>query len=142
MAIEKMEKPRKRHRGEAIWSLVWNLIFLWIVNKVPDWNLPFINERYAIVLWVLNFNIVLQIAGYALIVFLDYRWLWRLVRAVLDAASLVVLLVLYFLYPFDFSEIGGWSWLDIVLPILFIIGMVASAVGMIVNLFKLIFRKG
>ena len=134
-------KPRKRHRGEAIWSIIWNLIFLWIVNEVPEWDLPFINERYDTVLWILNINLVLQIIGWGLILFLDFRWLWHLVRMVLDAASLVVLLVLYFLYPFDFSAIGGWSWLDILLPVMFIIGMVASGLGVAVHLYKLIFSS-
>jgi len=134
-------KPRKRHRGEAIWSIIWNIFFLWLVNKVPDWDLKFITENYDTVLWVLNINIIAQIAGYALIVFFDFRWLWHLIRAILDAVSLVVLLVLFFLYPFDFANTGGWSWLDIVLPVIFIIGMVASGLGMVVHIFKLIFRS-
>ncbi|TSA30576.1 MAG: hypothetical protein D4R67_00155 [Bacteroidetes bacterium] len=134
-------KSRKALRGEAIWSIIWNLFFLWLVNKVPDWGLPFITDRYDTVLWILNLNIIIQIIGWALILFLEFRWLWHLVRAILDASSLVVLLVLYFLYPFDFSAIGGWSWLDVVLPIIFIIGMVASGLGVIIHLFKLILRK-
>lgn len=135
---EVTHKPGKSHRGEAIWSIVWNLFFLWIVNKVPDWDLPFINDQYDTVLWIMNLNIVLQIIGWALILFFDFRWLWHLARAVLDAASLVVLLTLYFLYPFDFSSVGGWSWLDTVLPIIFIIGMVASGIGVVVHLLKLV----
>ncbi|MBN1198278.1 MAG: hypothetical protein JXA23_02925 [Bacteroidales bacterium] len=138
---EETLKPRKRHRGEAIWSIIWNLIFLFIVNKVPDWDLPFITDRYTMVLWIFNLNIIVQIAGWTLILLLDFRWVWHLVRAVLDAASLVVLLVLYFLYPFDFSMIGGASWLDIVLPVIFIIGMVVSGIGVVIHLIKLIFRR-
>lgn len=140
MMTEETLKPRKNHRAEAVWSIIWNLIFLYIVNKVPDWNLPFITESYVAVLWILNLNLVVQIAGWVLILFLDVRWLWHLVRAILDAASLVVLLALYFLYPFDFSEIGGAEWLDIVLPIIFIVGMVASGIGIIIHLLKLIVR--
>ncbi|MFC2101847.1 hypothetical protein ACFLS7_02535 [Bacteroidota bacterium] len=138
---EETLKPRRRHRGEAIWSIIWNLIFLYIVNKVPEWDLPFINDKYTTVLWILNLNLVLQIIGWTLILFLDFNWLWHLIRAVLDAASVVVLLVLYFLYPFDFSTLGGWTWMDIVLPIIFIIGMIASAVGMVIHLIKFIFRS-
>jgi len=133
--------PRKRHRGEAIWAIIWNLVFLWIINKVPDWDLIFINDRYEMVMWVLTLNILLQIAGYAIVFFLDFRWVWYLVRSVIDAASLVVLLVLYFLNPFDFSGVSGWEWLDIVLPIVFIVGMVIAGIGMVVNLIKLIFRS-
>jgi len=133
--------PRKRHRGEAIWSIIWNLIFLYIINKVPDWDLPFITDRYVLVLWILNINLFLQIIGWILILFLDFHWTWHLVRAVLDAAGLVVMLVLYFLYPFDFSEISGWTWMDILLPVIFIIGMVASGLSALVHLFKLIFKR-
>lgn len=138
---EETLKPRKRHRGEAVWSIIWNLIFLYIVNKVPDWDFPFINDLYSTVLWILTLNLVIQIAGWALILLLDFRWIWHLVRAVLDAASLVVLLVLYFLYPFDFSMIGGATWLDIALPVIFIIGMIASGIGVVIHLIKLIFRS-
>ena len=137
---EEVVKPRKKHRGEAIWAIIWNLFFLWIINKVPEWNLDFINDRYDTILWILNLNIVIQIAGYAMILFLDHRWFWHLVRAILDAASLVTLLVLYFIYPFDFSVIDAWSWLDVVIPIIFIIGMVASGLGMIIHLVRCIIQ--
>jgi len=148
---EESLKLHKRHRREAIWSIIWNLIFLYIVNKVPEWDLPFINDRYDTVLWILNLSLILQILGWVLILFLDFRWLWHLVRAFLDGVSLVVLLVLYFLYPFDFSEIDTWSWIDfsetdawswididMMLHIVFIIAIIAFGIGVIVHLFKLI----
>ena len=137
---KKVAKSRKKHRGEAIWAIIWNIFFLWIVNKVPDWNLAFISEQYDTILWILNLNIIIQIAGYVFILFLDFRWFWHLVRTILDAASLVTLLVLYFIYPFDFSTIDGWSWLDVVIPIAFIIGMVASGIGIIIHLVRFIFQ--
>ena len=137
---EEVVKPRKKHRGEAIWAIIWNLFFLWIVNKVPEWSLEFINDRYDLILWILNLNIAIQIAGYVIVMFFDYRWSWHLVRTILDAASLVTLLVLYFIYPFDFSTIDAWSWLDTVIPIIFIIGMIGSALGMIIHLIKFIIQ--
>ena len=137
---EEVVKPRKKHRGEAIWAILWNLFFLWIVNKVPEWNLEFISDRYDLILWILNLNIAIQIAGYVIVMFFDYRWSWHLIRTILDAASLVTLLVLYFIYPFDFSTIDAWSWLDTVVPIIFIIGMIGSALGMIIHLIKFIIQ--
>jgi hypothetical protein len=136
------QKTRKKRTGEAIAAIIWNLIILWVINKVPAWDLPFINEHYETVLWILNLNVIAQIAGYALILFLNFRWLWYLVRTVLDTVGLVTLLALYFIYPFDFSGLDSWTWMDVVLPILFIIGMVGCGIGIVVNVLKLIFRSG
>ncbi len=137
---EEVVKPRKKHRGEAIWAIIWNIFVLWIVNKVPDWNLFFINEQYNTILWILNLYIVIQIAGYAIIMFFDYPWSWHLIRTILDTASLVTLLVLYFIYPFDFAAIDSWAWVDTVIPIAFIIGMIGSGLGMIIHLIKFIIQ--
>ena len=133
------EKSVKTRRAEAIWAIVWNIVFLIILNKIPDWDLKFITEKYDLVLWVLNLNILIQIGGYFICIFLTMYWLWQLIRALLDAASLVVFLVLYFLYPFNFAGIDGWTWLDTVIPIALIVGMIASGLGMVIHFFKLMF---
>jgi hypothetical protein len=138
----KPEKSRKKHAGESIAAIIWNLILLWVINKAPAWDLPFINIHYETVLWILNLNIIAHIAGHALILLFHFRWLRYLVNGVLAAAGLVTLLALYFIYPFDFSGLDAWTWMDVVLPIVFIIGMVGSGIGMIVNILKLIFRSG
>lgn len=134
------EKTAKRHRGEAIMAIFWNLILMYIFYKVPDWDLPFINEKYNTVVWILYINVLSTIIGYILVFFFDFRWVWYLVRAILDGIGFVTMIVLYFVYPFDFSTIGGWSWLDIFIPIALIIGMIATVIGVIVNLWKLFFR--
>ena len=140
MVENKQERPVKSRHAEAIWAIVWNVIFLWIVNKVPDWNLAFITDKYDLVLWIFNLNILLQIGGYIIIFFFVTPWVWHLIRAILDGGSLIVMLVLFFLNPFDFSAIDGWTWLDTVLPITFIVGMIISGIGMVVHFFKLMFR--
>jgi len=41
------EKTFSRIRSESIGAIIWNLVFLFIVNKVPDWNLTFIRDNYG-----------------------------------------------------------------------------------------------
>jgi len=135
------DKPARSRRGEYIWAIIWNVIFLYIVNRVPHWNLEFITERYMVILWILNANLIIQIAGNILMLFFGMRWVRYLVKIPLEAASFVTLIVMYFLYPFDFSQVGGWHWLDWLLPILFIIGMVVSAFSVLVYAWKLVFRS-
>ena len=135
------EKPLRNRRGEYITAIVFNLIWLFIVNKVPDWHLPFINDHYQAVLWALNMNIFIQIGGNILMFIFDLRFVRYLSRIVLETANFFVLIILYYIYPFDFSNIHGWFFLDQLIPWLLIIGMVVSALKVLGNIWKLIFWR-
>ena len=127
--------------GEYIASIIFNLIFLWIVNHLRDWHLPFIRDNFTVVLWILNLSILVKIAGDAVMLMAGLPVIRRLVRIITESASFVVQIVLYYIYPFDFSHIHGYQWVDRVLPILLIIGMVVSAMKVFSNLWKLIFSR-
>lgn len=126
-------------KGEYGGNIVFGLIFLWIVNKVPDWNLPFIRDNYNVVLWVLNLNLIVNIACGILLMVLSARPLRYLWRMIIEAAGFVTNIVLFYVYPFDFSHIHDFTWLDKVIPILLIIGMVVSALKVLANIWKMIF---
>lgn len=135
------EKPAKNRRGEYITAIIWNLVWLFIVNKIPDWHLRFINEHYPTVLYALNMNIIVQIGGNAVMLILDFRFVRYLSKILMEAANFLCLIIIYYIYPLDFSGTGGWFWLDTVIPILLIIGMVVSALKVFSNTWKLIFWK-
>jgi hypothetical protein len=133
------EKPFGRYRTESLWSIAFNLIFLYIVFKIPGWNLPFITEGYGAVLWILVVNILIQIGGNLLIALIDLAWIRYVSRILTESASLVTSLSLYFIFPFDFSHYHGWAWIDWLLPILLIVGMVVSGLKVLANIWKLVF---
>jgi hypothetical protein len=135
-----VEKPEKNRKGEYIGSLVWSVIMLIVANKLPDWNVGFINHNYQVVLYMLNVCIVLQIIGNIFMLVLDFRITRYLSRIVMEAATFVVLILFYYVYPFDFSSYHGWQWLDRWLPILFIIGMIFAVIRVISNAWKLFTR--
>jgi hypothetical protein len=135
------EKPARSRIGEYIANIICNLIFLWIVNKIPDWHLGFIRDNYMVVLWILNVNIFIQIAGNALMLISGLPAIRYLSRIIIEASGFVTLMVLYYIFPFDFSHFHGLLWLDWFLPIAFIIGMVVSAIKVISNLWKLVFWR-
>ena len=135
------DKSLTARRGEYVWAIIWNFIFLWVINKLPDWNLGFITESFGAVVWLLVANIFVQIGGNLLMLIFDHRAVRYLARILTEAASLVTILALYFIFPFDFSDFHGLFWLDWVLPILFIISMVVSALKVLSNLWKLVFWR-
>ena len=136
------DRPDKKYnRGNYIASIIFNLIWLWVINKVPDWNLRFINEHYTAVLWILNVNVLVQIGGNVLMFLVHIPAIRYLSRIFMEAAGFVTLISLYFIYPFDFSAVSGLVWLDVFLPIIFIIGMIVSALTVLSNIWKLIFWR-
>lgn len=135
------DKPLKNRRGEYITAIIWNLVFLFIVNKVPDWNLRFINEHYPMVLWALNMNIFIQIGANVIMLIFNFHVIRCLSRIIMETANFLALIIVYYLNPFDFSAIHGWSWLDWLIPWLLIIGMVVSALQVLGNIWKLIFWR-
>jgi hypothetical protein len=135
------KKPPRNRRGDYITAIVWNLIWLFIVNKVPDWHLKFINNHYQTVLWALNMNIAVQIGGNILRLIFDIRFIRYLSGIILEMASFLVLIILYYLYPLDFSNTPGWFFLDWLIPLLLIIGMAVSALKVFSNIWKLIFWR-
>jgi len=135
------EKPVGNRRGEYITAIIFNLIWLFIVNKIPDWDLKFINDHFQAILWALNMNIFIQIGGNIIMLIFDIRFVRYFSRAILEAANFLVMITLYYIYPFDFSGIPGWTFLDWLIPWLLIIGMVVSALKVLGNIWKLIFWR-
>ncbi len=86
-------------------------------------------------------NTFVQIGGNLLMLVFAQRAVRYLGRIVTEAAKVVTLLALYYIFPFDFSNTHGLMWLDQVLPILLIIAIVVSALKVLSNGWKLIFRS-
>jgi hypothetical protein len=135
------DKPFSARRGEYIGSAIVNLILLWVVNRIPGWHLDFIRDNFGAVLWILNVNILVQIAGNLLMFLLDLPFIRYFSRIIMEAAGFITLIVLYYIFPFDFRNYQGFFWLNWFLPIAFIIGMIVSAMKVIGNLWKLLFWR-
>jgi hypothetical protein len=136
------EKPVKSRNGEYIGNIIFNLLFLWIVNNVQGWDLGFIKDNFSVVVWILNVNILIQIAGNVLMLLSGLPIIRYLTLIITESASFVAQIVLFYIYPFDFSHFHGLFWLDWFLPIALIIGMVVSSLKVFSNLWKLIFWRG
>jgi hypothetical protein len=130
-------RMEKRHKGEYISNIIFNIIILIVLSRVPGWDLPFLKEHYMVVLTVLMFNCGIQAAGNLLMLIVPQKLTMYLIKILLEAASVAVGFVLVYLYPFNFS-CSNMPWLDKVLPIIFIIGIVIGIIKIIVYIIKLI----
>jgi nicotinamide riboside transporter PnuC len=135
------EKTGKSRRAEYVAAIIFNLIFLWVVNSIPGWHLPFIKDNFSVVQWILYVNILVQIASNFFMFMLDSYYPRRIGIILSETSGLIAILVLYYIFPFDFQTINDMHWMNRALPVFFIIAMVFSALKVFNNAWKLLFRK-
>jgi len=123
--------------SDYIFSVIFNIAFLVVVNKVPDWNIVFITDTFPDILWALNTSLAVSLAGNFILIFFHPRFLHHLFNAVFAVFGIVAASVMLSVFPFDFSRIAV-EWLNIVVRIVLIVGIVGSAIGIVVHSVKAI----
>jgi hypothetical protein len=137
----KCEKSSGKRKGEYVGAIIFNFIGLYIVTHVMDWDLKFIKDNFPVIVWALVLNIWIQIGGNAIMLIFDIRIVRHLARIVLEAANFLTLIIVYTFFPFDFTVYPGLHFLEWLVPIMLIIGMIVSALKVLSNLWKLIFWR-
>lgn len=127
-----------RRRGDAggsssragyVVTIILNLILLYVVHSIPRWNLSFITAAYPQVIWAFDLSIGATIAANLTYLAYDRPWYMHLTRAILAVLGLIVLIVLFSVFPFDF----GAPALDTLVRVLLVLGMVGTAIGLVVE---------
>ena len=126
--------PRRR-MTDYIFAVIFNIAFLVVVNKVPDWNIQVFTDKFTDILWAVNTSIGVSIAGNLILIFFHPRFLHHLLNAVFSAFGILAISVILSVFPFDFSELVG-EWLNILIRIALIVGIVGSAISVVVNIIK------
>ena len=126
--------PRRR-MTDYIFTVIFNIAFLVVVNKVPDWNIPVITDSFPDILWAVNTSVAVSIAGNFILIFFHPRFLHHLFNAVFSVFGILAASVILSVFPFEFADLVG-EWLDILIRIVLIVGIVGSAIGVVVNIVK------
>jgi hypothetical protein len=132
-----MKDDRKeRTAGAYIGAVIANVIVFIVVNKLDDWNVRFITDAFPGVLWALNFSLISQIAANAVLVFFHPRFLHYAAKVALGVISLLALIILVTVFPFDFSYISNW--IGTMVRIALYIGLAGTAIAIVVDSFRLV----
>ena len=137
------KKPPNRV-SNYIPSVIFNAAVLFVVNKLPDWNIAFITADYPDILRAVNMSLIVHIAGNLILIFIHPLLLHHLANTVFSVFSLVAAWVIFSVFPFDFSAVVG-SWLNTVVRICLIVGIAGSGVSIVVNLVRAViamFKSG
>jgi hypothetical protein len=123
----------ERRPAAYVGTIVANIVFLWFVNSVAGWDWRFITDDFPAVLWAIYLSIGFQIAGNALLLFFHPRFLHHTIQALLDVVSLLALIVLVTVFPFDFAGAG-----DLIAKVVLSVAIGGTVIGTVVNLLKAI----
>jgi hypothetical protein len=133
-------KHEHRHRKKSDFggAIVINLIVLYLINKIPGWNLCFITDGFQALLWIINLNLVIRIAGNIILLIHDQRVVYRFIQLVFHVAEFVMLLSVYYIYPFQFS-VCYHHWVDVLIKLGLILSLIFTGISVIGLFFKLVF---
>lgn len=133
-----MAKLRKRSNvADYVIVIIVNIILLFVVNKLPSWNISWLKDSVIGVIILFELSYVVQILGYMILIINDRHLLKQIVKILQNAASLFPMYVLYVLFPFDFSRINAPAWTDMLVRIFIILSMIGLIIAIVVEIVKI-----
>lgn len=134
-------KKRRERRASAgarrvgyIFAILFTLVFMYVLNHLLEWHVPFLTNDFKICLWVINLSLAASIVGNALFLAYDAPWFRHLIQLILDVFAFVAVYILYAIFPFAFPE-AIWG---LVARIVLIAIMVGVGIGFVVELVNLV----
>jgi hypothetical protein len=126
-------KEKSVKRSEYIIAIIVNLILLYIVNNILNWNLSFISPTFNQILWALNLAIGVSIVGNILFILYNPTWFRHLIKTVMNFFGLIAVYILYKIFPL----ITNHYYMFLYYKILFILIMVGLVIAIFFEIFKL-----
>ena len=137
VATPVITKPIPNRRPGYVIAIVVNAVLLWVANNLLAWEWPkFLTDDFAQVLPYINLSLAATMAANLIWLAFDPAWFRSLLQIGLNLIAILVSLRMYAVFPFDFSAYTG-NW-ETVARILIVIAVVASAIGVVAETFKLI----
>ena len=116
-------------------AIALNALFLFFVNNVLEWGLfSWLTNDFEQVIPILNFSLGLGIVLNAIYLIGDPPLLKSSTQLISNIVSLLVVVRMYRVYPFDFGAYS-FNW-DLLMRIMLILGIVGTSIGIISELVK------
>jgi hypothetical protein len=115
-------------------AIIVNVILLYVIHHLLEWNVFFVTERFSEVLWALDLSLQATILANLLFLVYDAAWFKHLAQIILNLLSILATFLLYWVFPFDF----GLAWWNQLVKFALLLAIVAMGIAIIVEFFKLI----
>ena len=130
-----LERNRKREqKSEYFVAIIFNLIFLYIVNNLLNWHVYFITNAFNDVLWIINLSIIATIIGNALLLLYSPERFRHVIKIVLNIFAFIATYFVYEVFPFNFyNSFYNWG-----VNILLILAMIGIVIATIIEIYLLV----
>jgi hypothetical protein len=123
-----LERNRKREqKSEYVTAIIFNIIFLYIVNNLLNWHIYFITNSFSEVLWILNLTIIVTIIGNFLLLLYSPEKFRHVMKIILNIFAFIATYFVYVVFPFNFYN-SFYNWVVTILLILAMIGIVIATI--------------
>jgi hypothetical protein len=137
--VEKEWSDRNKGKtAEYIANIVINLILIIIWDRLPEW-FSWITGSFVAMLPLFYLSFALTIIVNFAFVLIPSKTFVAFGKLALNTISIIVMISLYYIYPFDFSGVANY-W-DIVARTIIIVGIFGTAIGAIVETIKTLSSK-
>ena len=130
-----LERNKKREqKTEYITAIIFNLIFLYIVNNLINWQVYFITNAFNEVLWIINLSIIATIIGNALLILYNPKRFRHVMKIILNIFAFIAVYFVYKVFPFNFyNSFYNWGF-----NILLILAMIGITIAIIIEFYLLV----
>ncbi len=136
-APEPRERDHSRKPSNYIGAVAFNAIFLYVLNRLPEWHVPFITGRWRDVLWAVNLSLAVHVIGNFALLFYHPRLLHHQMNIAFAVVSGLATWTIYRVFPFDFSRIP-LDWFPSFFRALLLFALAVAVVSGIVHALKLL----
>lgn len=134
------EKPRKKKKRKIkepkktdfFIAIVINIVFIYIINHVFEWNLNIILKSFALCLPLLNFSLGTTIFGNFLLLFSNNLRFRSLVYTVTNFFSAIAIFRVYKVFPFIFTEAFPFD-INLFIRAILLLAVIGAGVAMILE---------
>lgn len=133
-----MERNIKREqKSEYFTAIIFNLIFLYIVNNLLNWHVYFITNSFNDVLWIINLSIIITIIGNVLLLLYSPEKFRHVMKIILNIIAFIAVYFVYIVFPFNFyNSFYNWAF-----SILLLLAMIGIVIAIIVEIYLLVTGK-
>lgn len=127
---------KEKHTMEFVGSIFGAIIGLIMMNTYLIWQRythGVVLDSWFNILWAANLSMVVSIIGNLLLAVYRPASMYSFVQLITSLTSVLSAFVFFTVFPVDFAQIG-MGWLNNVLRILTIVGMVGGAISAVVYL--------
>lgn len=127
-------KEKTIKRSEYVFAIIVNLMIIYIVNNLLNWNLSFISSSFNQVLWAINLSIIITILGNFLFLIYNASWFSHFMKAIMNIFGLLAVYIFYKVFPLIISQ----TYVILTAKIVLIIIMVVLTLSIFFELVKML----